>query len=162
MLSLERDAHDEHDGHDHSPVNADGTLNEHALHLVRATLDSVHASVAGASGSISPEASRATLGEVKRLQGLCRAITGEDADAAWAELKREKRETRDKTPAASSFAGWRRSLGDAYEDWAAPRAARARREGGARARRKRRRRAAAHARRRTRRVPHVRGDAPGD
>ena len=120
LLSLERDAHDEHDGHDHSPVNADGTLNEHALHLVRATLDSVHASVAGASGSISPEASRATLGEVKRLQGLCRAITGEDADAAWAELKREKREARDKTPAASSFAGWRRSLGDAYEDWAGP------------------------------------------
>ena len=41
------DEDDEHDGHDHSPVNADGTLNEHALHLVRATLDSVHASDAG-------------------------------------------------------------------------------------------------------------------
>ena len=122
LLSLEREehAHDEHDGHDHSPVNADGTLNEHALHLVKATLDSVHESVAGASGSISPEAGRATRGAVKRLHGRWRAITGEDADAAWAELKREKRETRDKTPAASSFAGWRRSLGDAYEDWAGP------------------------------------------
>ena len=54
LLSLERDAHDEHDGHDHSPVNADGTLNEHALHLVRATLDSVHASVAGRRGRSRP------------------------------------------------------------------------------------------------------------
>ena len=68
---------------------------------MRATLDRCRVG-GGASRSIS-QASRATLGEVKQLQGLCRAITGEDAGRVGG-LKREKRGNARQAP-ASSFAG---------------------------------------------------------
>ena len=101
-------------------MNADGTLNEHALHLVRAALDSVHASVAAAGVDLADttcarDARRgeAAAGAVPRDHGRGRRRRVGGAEA------REARNAR-QDAAASSCARLAPLLGDAYEDWAGP------------------------------------------
>ena len=66
-------------------------LGLHDVHMVQASLDHFERAVSSAKSRLSPEAHDATMHGVSRLQTLCRDITGQDADAAMEERRKEKR-----------------------------------------------------------------------
>lgn len=95
----------------------EGMPNQDQARLVRRVVGVVSDTMKASPG-ISDDCRHATMRKIRNLQSLTSDITGEVADRAFAEHKKEQKEAWYKErKLASTLLGWRMDLGDAYQNF---------------------------------------------